>query len=140
LTPPSGQTISIAAPRRAEAKTQEDELRNDNYIALFRALPKDKWRVVFPDLPGCEAKGENFKEAFQAARRALARHLHELEDYAPRPRSTAELLIDAQRDWVLCRQFVDAVMHPVPPADVDELAPLELVAIRSASSTPLASL
>jgi predicted RNase H-like HicB family nuclease len=111
-------------------------LRNDDYIALFRALPKDKWRVTFPDLPGCEARGENFKEAFLAARRALRDHLAELEDYAPRPRSTAELLIDAQRDWVLCRQFVDAVMHPVTPADEDELAPIELVAARLASSTP----
>ena len=111
-------------------------MRNDDYIALFRALPKDKWRVTFPDLPGCEARGESFKEAFQAAQRALRDHLAELEDYAPRPRSSAELLIDAQRDWVLCRQFVDAVMHPVPPAEEDELAPIELVAMHSAPSTP----
>jgi predicted RNase H-like HicB family nuclease len=111
-------------------------LRNDDYIALFSALPKDKWRVTFPDLPGCEAKGESFKEAFQAARRALIDHLAELDDYRPRPRSSAELLIDAQRDWVLCRQFVDAIMHPVPPAEDDELAPIELVAMRSAPSTP----
>lgn len=111
-------------------------MRNDGYIALFRALPKGKYRVTFPDLPGCEARGENFKDAFQAARRALRGHLAELDEYAPRPRSTAELLIDAQRDWVLCRQFVDAVMHPVTPAEDDELAPIDLVAMHSAPSTP----
>jgi predicted RNase H-like HicB family nuclease len=111
-------------------------LRNDDYIALFRALPKDKWRVTFPDLPGCDVSGESFKDAFLAARRALRDHLAELDEPRPRPRSSAELLIDAQRDWVLCRQFVDAVMHPVPPAEEDELAPIELVAARSASSTP----
>ena len=111
-------------------------MRNDDYIALFRALPKDKWKVTFPDLPGCEARGENFKEAYQAARKALKRHLSALEQPYPRPRSSAELLIDAQRDWVLCRQFVDAVMHSVPPAEDDELAPIELVAAHSASSTP----
>jgi predicted RNase H-like HicB family nuclease len=114
----------------------ENELRNDDYIGLFRALPKDKWRVTFPDLPGCEARGENFKDAFLAARRAIREHLAELDDYRPRPRSSAELLIDAQRDWVLCRQFVDAVMHPVRPADEDEVAPIELVAMHSTPSTP----
>ena len=66
----------------------------------------------------------------------VGRHLRELDEPAPRPRSSAELMIDAQRDWVLCRQFVDAVFDPVSPSDEEELAPLALVAARSASSTP----
>jgi hypothetical protein len=116
-------------------------VRNDSYIGLFRTFaPKGKWRVSFPDLPGGEVCGSNFKEVFEAARKALAAHLRDLDGPPPRPRSTAELLIDAQRDWMLCREFVDAVMHPVEPAPADEeLAPLDLVAMRAGGgerSTP----
>ena len=106
-----------------------------SYFAIVHKDEDSAVGVVFPDLPGCEARGENFKEAFQAAGRALARHLRALDEPPPRPRSSAELMIDAERDWVLCRDFVDAVMHPVRASD-DELAPLSLVAARSASSTP----
>lgn len=108
-------------------------MRSDRYIGLFRALPKDKWRVTFPDLPGCEARGESFRQVFEAARQALADHLAELSPPWPRPRSSAELLIDAQRDWKLCRDFVDAVMHPVEPATAaeQERAPLDLVAMQA---------
>jgi predicted RNase H-like HicB family nuclease len=107
----------------------EERLRSDSYIGLFRALPHGKWKVRFPDLPGCEATGSNFKEVFVAARHALARHLSEMDRMPPRARSSAELLIDAQRDWKLCQDFVDAVMHPVEPLALeDERAPLGLVA------------
>jgi predicted RNase H-like HicB family nuclease len=105
-------------------------VRSDSYIGLFRAQPRDHWRVCFPDLPGCEARGSSFKEVFEAARKALADHLADIGGPWPRPRSSAELLIDAQRDWRLCRDFVDAVMHPVEPARPSEdLAPPELVAL-----------
>jgi hypothetical protein len=41
-------------------------------------------------------------------------------------------MIDGQRDWQLCRQFVDAVMHPVEPARPgEERAPSELVAMQA---------
>jgi len=103
-------------------------MKDDCYIGLFRALPRGKWHVKFPDLPGCEARAESFKEALRAAQEALANYLSDLEEFPPRARSTAELLIDAQRDWVLCRDFVDAVMHPVHPVSAEERAPLDLVA------------
>ena len=109
---------------------------SESYVALFKVLPKDKWQVTFPDLPGCAARGDSFKAATEAARKALARHFADLDGPRPRARSPQELLLDAQGDWVLCRQFVDAVMHPVSPSDEDGLAPLELVAMGSASSTP----
>lgn len=109
-------------------------MRSDSFIGLFRALPHGKWLVTFPDLPGREAQGSTFKEVFHAAREALAERLAELEGPWPRPRSSAELLIDAQRDRRLCREFVDAVMHPVKPASDEERAPIELVALRASGS------
>jgi hypothetical protein len=93
--------------------------------------------VTFPDLPGCEARGSSFKEVLQAAREALAARLDEIDGLPPRARSSAELLIDAQRDWQLCREFVDAVMYPVEPATPGEArAPLELVAIQHGRPDP----
>jgi predicted RNase H-like HicB family nuclease len=107
-------------------------MKNESYIGLFRALPRGKWRVSFPDLPGCEVRGNSFREVFEGSRRALSEHLADLDPPYPRPRSSAELFIDAQRDWHLCQQFVDAVLHPVEPAELDEeLAPLELVAAQA---------
>ena len=103
-------------------------MRQEPFVGLFRALPRGEWHVGFPDLPGCAAKGKTFKDALEASRRALAEHLFDLDQSPPRTRSAGELLIDAQRDWMLCRQLVDAVMHPVEPADLEEMAPLELVA------------
>ena len=111
-------------------------MRSDSYIGLFRAFPKNRWRVSFPDLPGCEAQGSSFKEVFEAARKALAAHLRELDSPWPRPRSTAELMIDARGDWQLCRTLADTVMHPVEPARPDEeRAPLDLVAMQGAGGS-----
>ena len=73
------------------------------------------------------------EEVFEASREALAEYLSELGDPLPRPRSTAELLIDAQRDWLLAQELAHSVMHPVEPAARDDLAPLELVALQSRS-------
>ena len=107
-------------------------MKSDRYIGLFRCFPHGKWRVTFPDLPGCEAVGSSFKEVFLAAREALTDHLLMIDD-PPRPRSSVELMIDGQRDWGLGKAFVDAVMHPVEAAGGEETAPLELVANNSAS-------
>ena len=93
-------------------------MRNDTYLGLFRAFPKRDWRVKFPDLPGCEATGSSLRETLESARVALADHLYGL-GAKPRPRSRAELLNDAQRDWLFCREFVDAVLIPVAPEFTD---------------------
>lgn len=84
-----------------------------SYVGLFRGSREDGWEVSFPDLPGCQATGRSFKDAFEAAREALAEHLDDHEG-PPRPRNTAEILIDAQRDRALSRAFSGAVMHWVP--------------------------
>ena len=103
----------------------------DTYIALFTVVAPENWHVSFPDLPGCDAWGRNFKEVFDAARRTLADRLNNSDRPAPRARSTVELLIDAQRDDRLRQQLVKAAMHPVAPATEDDLAPMELVAWRA---------
>lgn len=105
-------------------------MRTSSYVGLFRVLSPGSWRVRFPDLPGCEAVGKNFKEVFDGARIALTEELAELAGREPRPRSTAELLIDARRDPALAGELARSVMHPVKPAESTDLAPIELVAAR----------
>jgi predicted RNase H-like HicB family nuclease len=94
-----------------------------SYVGLFRGSRDEGWDVTFPDLPECRASGASFKEAFEAAREAISRHLEEIDD-PPRPRNTAEILIDAQRDRTLSRAFVGAVMHWVPCEVPDDPAPV----------------
>jgi predicted RNase H-like HicB family nuclease len=113
-------------------------LRNDAYIGLFRAFPKRDWRVRFPDLPGCEATGASLQETIESARAALAKHLYGLRA-KPRPRSRAELLRDAQLDWLFCREFVDAVMLPVRSEMADEGQALNSRDIRPGTGAGLLS-
>lgn len=99
------------------------------YIGLFRSAGLDGWRVTFPDLPGCEAIGDSFKEAVDAATEAVAEHLDDLPGPRPPARSALELMAAGQWDPVLKRQLAHAVLHSVPaPAEADELAPADLVA------------
>ena len=101
----------------------------EEYIGLFTTPMPGSWRVSFPDLPGCEASGKSFQDAFYAARQLLTDRLKQSDQPAPRPRSTVELLIDAQRDSRLRQQLVNAAMHPISPDGAEkELAPLDLVA------------
>ena len=102
-------------------------MKKDVYLALFRTFPMDKWRVTFPDLPGCEARAESLDAAFVEARRALARHLDDLRESAPQPRSAPQLLADARGDWLLCRQFTDALLRPVEPADAENFCAIDPV-------------
>ncbi len=110
----------------------------DTYIGLFKADAPGCWDVIVPDLPGCEAHGSSFKEVLQLAGRAVAQRLRNADRSPPRPRSTVELLIDAQRDETLRRQLVNTAMHPIDLPEEKELAPLELVARRASgeSSNP----
>jgi predicted RNase H-like HicB family nuclease len=111
--------LSRRHPEEGGLLMKEKELRNDSYIGLFRAFPKREWRVKFPDLPGCEATGANLQDTLESARAALAEHLRDAREQ-PRPRTRAELLSDAQGNWLFCREFVDAVMLPVEPVRRDD--------------------
>lgn len=87
-----------------------------SYVGLFRGSRDSGWEVSFPDAPGCIARGSCFKEAYEAAREALAEHLAPMDD-PPRPRTSAEILIDSARDRSLSRALLGAVMHAVPYDD-----------------------
>lgn len=102
------------------------------YIGLFRSHSSGKWTAMFPDLPGCTAEGKDLDDARTHAARALRDHLGELGEAPPTPRSPAELIMDAHGDWSLARQFVDAIMQAVGPADED-FAPADLVVAKASS-------
>ena len=44
-----------------------------HYIAIFVEDHIGEWRVVFPDVPGCEARGFTLHDAQYAAASTLAR-------------------------------------------------------------------
>jgi predicted RNase H-like HicB family nuclease len=48
-----------------------------HYIAIFVETEVGEWRVVFPDVPGCEAKGFTLDDAKFAAVSALVQCIRE---------------------------------------------------------------
>lgn len=48
-----------------------------HYIAIFVENVVGEWRVVFPDMPGCEAKGFTLDDAKFAAVTALVQSIRE---------------------------------------------------------------
>jgi predicted RNase H-like HicB family nuclease len=75
-----------------------------HYIAIFVEDHIGEWRVVFPDLPGCEARGFTLDDAQYAAASTLARCLHENGTPSPLPMDMAGV---AKRDDWLKRNHVD---------------------------------
>jgi predicted RNase H-like HicB family nuclease len=60
-----------------------------HYIAIFVEDHIGEWRVVFPDVPGCEAKGFTLHEAQFAAATALSQCLRENGTPPPWPMDLA---------------------------------------------------
>ena len=58
------------------------------YIALLVPSSVGEWRVVFPDLPECQAHGYPVDDATLAATTALSRCLAENRHFPPLPRAT----------------------------------------------------
>ena len=56
-----------------------------HYIAIFVEDDFGEWRVMFPDVPGCEAKGFTLDDARFAAASALARSVEENGAPPPHP-------------------------------------------------------
>lgn len=86
-----------------------------HYIAIFVENHIGEWRVVFPDLPGCEARGFSLDDARFAAASALAQRLH---GSGPFPEPMDMAAIRQSEDW-LSRNSIDlsrAVISTVPLA------------------------
>lgn len=75
-----------------------------HYVALIIPSSVGEWRVVFPDMPECEAHGYTVDDATFAATTALSRCLAENGHLPPLPRDLAE--IERDEEW-LSRNNVD---------------------------------
>jgi predicted RNase H-like HicB family nuclease len=87
-----------------------------HYIAIFMEDDVGEWRVVFPDVPGCEAKGFTLDDARFAAASALRRSIEESGSTAPAPMDLTA--VRRSEEWLL-RNQVDiskAVVSMIPIA------------------------
>jgi predicted RNase H-like HicB family nuclease len=75
-----------------------------HYIALLVPSSVGEWRVLFPDVPECQAHGYTVDDATFAATTALSRCLAENGHLPPLPRDLAE--IERDEEW-LSRNNVD---------------------------------
>ncbi|HJR22497.1 MAG TPA: type II toxin-antitoxin system HicB family antitoxin [Dongiaceae bacterium] len=75
-----------------------------HYIALLIPSSVGEWRVVFPDVPECQAHGYTVDDATFAATTALSRCLAENGHLPPLPRDLTE--IERDEEW-LSRNNVD---------------------------------
>ena len=69
------------------------------YFAIFHKDPSSAVGVVFPDLPGCFAAGDDYDEAITNAREALAGYAESLKEngnHLPKPRSFEQLYADVE--------------------------------------------
>ena len=60
-----------------------------HYLAIFVEDQLGEWRVVFPDVPGCEARGFTLDDAQYAAASTLSRCLQENGTRPPMPMDMA---------------------------------------------------
>jgi predicted RNase H-like HicB family nuclease len=75
-----------------------------HYIALLIPSSVGEWRVVFPDVPECEAHGYTVDDATFTATTALSRCLAENGHVPSPPRDLAD--IERDEEW-LSRHNVD---------------------------------
>jgi predicted RNase H-like HicB family nuclease len=69
-----------------------------HYIAIFVENDVGEWRAVFPDVPGCEAKGFSLDDAKFAAATALARCIH--QSGTPRPLPMDMAAVHRSEEWL----------------------------------------
>jgi predicted RNase H-like HicB family nuclease len=74
-----------------------------HYIAIMVEDDVGEWRVVFPDVPGCEAKGFSLDDAEVVAATALRRYIR--EGSAP-PLPMDLTAVEQNEDW-LRRNHID---------------------------------
>jgi predicted RNase H-like HicB family nuclease len=74
------------------------ETAMSHYIAILMPTPIGEWRVIFPDLPGCEATALSVEDARFAAVSALSHYIGEAGQTRPRPRDLVE--IERDTEWL----------------------------------------
>jgi predicted RNase H-like HicB family nuclease len=62
-----------------------------HYIAIFVEDEIGEWRAIFPDVPGCEAKGFCLDDLMFSATSALHRYLEQNDPLLSPPRDRAEI-------------------------------------------------
>lgn len=84
------------------------------YAAIFLESSLGDWRVLFPDLPDCEAVGYTLEDAEYAAATALAQCASQKGAALASPRDLAEIAADT--DWLARHDVViaKAVVAMVP--------------------------
>lgn len=55
----------------------------NHYISVCVPLEAGRWRVLLPDVPGCEAEGDSLEEAMMRAGDALTQHAVALNGNKP---------------------------------------------------------
>ena len=75
-----------------------------HYVAILEPLEVGEWRILFPDVPGCETHGFTVQDATIAAATALARQARKKGSRFPRPRGLRQ--IEDDTDW-LSKNSVD---------------------------------
>jgi predicted RNase H-like HicB family nuclease len=75
-----------------------------HYLAIFVETDMGEWRVVFPDVPGCEARGFTLDDAQFAATSALERCIEERGLSAPLPKDLSA--VSRSEEW-LSRNHID---------------------------------
>lgn len=98
------------------------------YFAIFHKDEDSAVGVVFPDLPGCFAAGNDYDDAIVKAREALALYAHELKSRGrplPGPRSFESLYGDADiRNEAAGAPFVGVELADSEGEVVDDLPEL----------------
>lgn len=69
-----------------------------HYIAIFIEDHVGEWRVVFPDVPGCEAKGFSLDDAQVAAASTLSQRLR--ENGTPPPLPMDLTTVEKSQEWL----------------------------------------
>jgi hypothetical protein len=85
-----------------------------DYIAIAVPTEVGEWRILIPDLPGCEARGYTVDDAKYAALTKLRQRLECEFSLPPCPRDLAAIASD--REWMLRNNvdFSQAVIAMVP--------------------------
>ena len=85
-----------------------------HYVAIFVEDEIGEWRAIFPDVPGCEARGFCVDDVMFSATSALHRYLEQYGSLPSPPLDTAE--IPGMEKWLAENQIdpSKAVVSMVP--------------------------